>query len=146
MAHAPLITDAELLALGIASDALASVDASIRLAHINAATGRALSFVAKQHTLPLVSWGWDLRGAVAAIAAYTLLGRRGYNPAGGSDESIEKAYKEATAWLGRVAKGTIELVDVVDSTPAVHENAPLVATSGAPLWPDYAASLGDDCE
>lgn len=55
--------------------------------------------------LPLATWGLDLRGACARMAAWKLLqGLRGYDAAGAGN-SYKQAYDEALAWLRDVSKG-----------------------------------------
>ena len=135
-----LISDAELLAMGIASAALAAIPIATRNQARLSASGLALSLIKKRHGLPLVSWGDDLRRAVAHIAAYDLLSARGFSPQAGADTSIRDRYLAALQWLQDVSKGLAELVDCVDSTPDTDEAGPLVDTSiGGPLWPDYGA-------
>ncbi len=137
-----LITDAELLAMGIASDALASIALSVRDIARASASGLALSQVKKRHLLPLIQWGDDLKRAVVHIAAYDLLTTRGFNPQAGADVAIRDRYLAALSWLKSVAKGEAELTDVIDSSPTVHERGPLVSTSsGGPLWPNYGTPL-----
>lgn len=140
---AELITDGELLAMGIATTALASISSGTRDQARTAASDLALSYVRKRYALPLVSWGDDLRRAVAHIASYDLLCSRGFNPTAGADDSIKARYDAALAWLRDVSKGLAELVDVVDSTPALDEQGPLVSTStGGNLWGDYGSDEG----
>lgn len=140
---ATLITDAELLAMGIASTALASITSGTRDQARAAASDLALSYVAKRYKLPLVSWGNDLRRAVAHIAAYDLLCARGFNPAAGSDDSIKQRHDTAVSWLRDVSRGIAELVDCVDSTPTLEEQGPLTSTSdGGSQWGDYGSDTG----
>lgn len=55
--------------------------------------------------LPLTSWGLDLRGACARMAAWKLLqGLRGYDAAGAGN-SYKTAYDEAVRWLRDISKG-----------------------------------------
>lgn len=140
MATQELITDVELLALGIAVDALTGIPLATRDLARRSASGLALSRVKKRHGLPLVEWGDDLRRAVAHIAAYDLLSARGFNPNTGSDIAVRDRYLEALKWLTQVAKGEAELVDLVDTTPTVNERGPLVSTSDdGPLWGNYGS-------
>src|SRR5215468_9598381 len=48
---------------------------------------------------PLTAWGTDLRRLVCKIAAYTLMGVRGYNPEAGADVYIRMGYEDAIETL-----------------------------------------------
>lgn len=123
-----LITDAELLALGIASNSLASVSSPDRDLARSAASSMVLSYLQKRYALPLQSWSVDVKRATATIAAYDLLARRGYNPASGSDMMIQQRYDHAVTWLRDVARGIVEPESIVDSTPERVEAGPLIST------------------
>lgn len=140
-----LITDAELLSLGLPGDALSSVDVAVRDAHRLTASNEALSYFKKRYTLPLVSVGSDTLQAVAAIAAQSLMGFRGYDPASKSGEQIDARAERARAWLRDVSRGIVEPIDVVDSTPATDEEAPLVATEPVAGW-SWSTTTDDDCD
>jgi phage gp36-like protein len=138
MATQELITDAELLAMGIASNALSGIALATRDQSRRSASGVALSHLKKRYGLPLISWGDDIRRAVAHIAAYDLLVVRGFNPLAGSDVAVRDRYLEAVQWLRDVAKGLVEPIDIEDSTAAAEEHGPLVSTSeGGPRWGNY---------
>lgn len=126
-----LITDAELLALGIASISLASVSEGDRDQARASASSVVLSYLQKRYGLPLVSWSVDVKRAVATVAAFDLLARRGYNPTAGVDVMVQQRYDYAVQWLRDVARGIVEPESVVDSTPAEHEATPLIATGEA---------------
>lgn len=140
----PLLTDEQLLLLGVASDALANVPETARDAARSSASAIAASYVAKRYRLPLVSWDDDIRQAAAWIAQRLLLGRRGFNPSAGNDQAIRQGFDDAIAWLEKVALGEVEPVNIVDSTPSVHEASPLLSSSpdDGPLWPVYGSRRG----
>jgi phage gp36-like protein len=68
-------------------------------------------------TLPLTSWGDDLRVHVSWIAAFLLMSANGYNPEAGQNDLIESRYRMALEWLEKVSAGDITPGGVVDSTP-----------------------------
>lgn len=143
MAITPLISDAELLSLGIASNALGSIPSADRDVAREAASGFVLSYYQKRFCLPLVSWEFDTKLATAQIARWLLIARRGYDPSKGNDQAILDGYDKAVAWLDKVRTGAVEPVGIVDSTPEVHEAAPLVSTStDGPLWGVYGSRRG----
>ena len=141
-----LITDAELLALGLPSDALSSVDVGVRDQHRAAASDFALSHIKKRHKLPLVSWGSDIRRAVADVASLSIMQVRGFDPSSKSGEEIIRRATMAQDWLRDVAKGIVEPVDIVDSTPDTDEEAPLVASDDTAgwTWPTSSSDCEDD--
>jgi hypothetical protein len=73
-----------------------------------------------------------VRDAVAAIAVWTLLGRRGYSPAVGADKSIELRYRAALDWIEQAAGG-----DALLLTSEIDRRGPLVAGSGESDWHDW---------
>jgi phage gp36-like protein len=93
------------------------------------ASGVADSYLRKRYTLPLISHGEDLKAAVADIAAYRLLRRRGFRPGSDSNDIIGEAYGAAIEWLREIRDGKAE-IECVDSTPEVDEQGSL-ALSGA---------------
>jgi phage gp36-like protein len=141
MATVALIDDAELLSMGMASEALNGVDVAVRNQARESASALAYSHIRKRHTLPLQSWGDDVKRAVAHVAAYDLLVFRGFSPNAGGDANLRDRYLESLQWLRDLAKGLIE-ADIVDSTATDYEGEPLVDTAGddGPLWPEYGSS------
>lgn len=146
MAHPPLATVSDLVAWGHLPAALATLPTDVKEMHLLSASKRALTYVSKKYGLPLLAWGEDLKEAVCAIAAWTLLCVRGFNPTNAADLSVEKRHDDAWAWLRDIGRGNAELVDVVDSTPDRYEGGPLTAseTRHSWLWGSDANSAGDD--
>lgn len=127
---ADLITDAELLDLASTAGTLtADVTAGQRAAAISAASSVVLSKLRKRHTLPLVSWSDDVKGATADIAAYRLIKLRGFNPSNGRDIAAREAAKESMAWLQSIVDGSAEAEDIVDSSIIVEERGPLIESN-----------------
>lgn len=100
-------TTTDLVRLGIGAAALTGVSSTIQDAALEAASDTADGYMRGRYTLPLVSWGDDLRRAVCAIAAWDLLTTRGYDPARGSDDAVRLRYQDAIAWLDRVSQGRV---------------------------------------
>lgn len=135
MATQQLATLANLADLGLDPKAFpSSIDDATKTQHLVSASGKASSYLAKQYTFPLVSWGDDVREAVVAIAVYTLMSRRGFNPANPGDQAIVKRYDDAIRWLEGVAKGLVEPSDIVDATPTEDAGGPLVASDEPLGW------------
>lgn len=99
-------TAADLTRLAIPAEALEGITVEDQDAALSAASSVADGYLASRYTLPLTSWGDDLRRAVCLIAAYDLMTRRGYNPEGG-DEQLRLRYEDAIRWLERVADGKV---------------------------------------
>lgn len=134
----PLITDSELLSMGVASNALASIPSTVRDAARATASSFALSYLRKRFTLPLTSVSDDVKRAVAHCATYDLLSRKGFNPLLAGDAVIRDRYTDAVAWLRAVASGTVEPESITDSTPAVSEAGPLVSSEPG-VWRVYGS-------
>lgn len=71
-------------------------------------------FLARQFTLPLLTWGSDVSGTAAADAALTILTARGYNPNEGADVAIRERRDDAARWAELVARGAV-IPTVTDS-------------------------------
>lgn len=124
---AAYVTEVEFGDLCLAAEALNGVSSAIKLVHLEAASRVADGYLKKQFTLPLLTWEHDLRIAVSSIAAYTLLGRKGFRPGSGVDEMIVTRYTNAIDWLEAVAEGKVEPV-LTDSTSTLEECGPLAST------------------
>jgi phage gp36-like protein len=110
-----LITEGELRALALGEKA--GFEDSELEAVILAASSTAYSYIRSRYRLPLVTWGHDLRLAVAKIATYIAFSSRGFDPSNPADQVILKNYDDAIAWLKDVA-GNRAAADVVDTSPA----------------------------
>lgn len=129
-----LATIDDLAKFGPVPAAIQAFDVTTKEGHLAKASGLALSYVKKRYAPPLIEWGEDLRGAVVAIASWTLLCSRGANPNNAADVSAKERHDSAVLWLRDVARGLAELVDVVDSTTAPGVAAPMMASEGSLGW------------
>lgn len=142
-----LITDAELLGLGLPGDALSIVAPADRDLSRSAASAIVLGYYKKRFALPLLSWEHDTKRVCAHVAVYDLMVNRGFDPGSESGALIIKRYDDAVLWLRDVARGIVEPVDVVDSTPDLDEQGPLVSSDEPAGWglPTKSDDLDDDC-
>jgi len=115
-----------------------------------------LGYVAKRKTLPLLSWGDDLRACCCRMAAYDLIANQGYSPLGGNNVVWETRYLQRVQWLVNISRGLVELVDCVDSSvpSTVDVAGPLTASDPIVNWnyqtrgrnctfgPDQGSGLG----
>jgi phage gp36-like protein len=135
MATQQLLTLTEFGNLGVAASAFpTSITDTVKTAQIVAASGVVAGYVGKRFTFPLAQWGDDIRSAVAAIATFTLLKLRGFNPENPADQLVVKAYDDAIAWCRDVAKGLVEPSDIIDATPTEDDAAPLVLSDAIAGW------------
>jgi phage gp36-like protein len=119
-----LISDAELLALGLAQASMSDVAMPVRDQHRAAASGIVESKLARRYRLPLQAVSGDVKLAVAMIASYTLLAYRGYRPQPGTPDEVKERYDTAMAWLNDIVDGRAELRGEQEIM------APLVASDG----------------
>lgn len=136
MAYPQLATCQEFDDHVLPSTAFAGIATPIKDAALRWASVMALGFVKKRKVLPLISWSEDLRSAVCDLAAYKLMGRRGFAPSSGSNAEIRSSFDDARDWLLLVSTGKTELVDCVDSTttPTIDEAGPLAASDPIVNW------------
>lgn len=127
------LTLAQFYALGLRSQAVSSVSTGDLETAVEGASVFADSYLGARYTLPLTSWGDDLRRAVGCIAAYDALSVRGLSPSSsGADENVRDRYTDAVTWLKGVAAGSIS-PRVTDSTPTDEsDDGMTAAVSNAP--------------
>lgn len=96
---------ADLTRYGLPEHALADISISERIEQLLAASSIADGpLYAAGFTLPLLSWGDDLREAVASIAAANCLIQRGFSPEG-SDQTIVDRGERRRRWLDGIGDG-----------------------------------------
>lgn len=116
--------------VSLPSDALTDLEEGDVENAIEAASRTVDSYLRKRFSLPLVSWGNDVSQAVADLAQYNLLSRRGFRPNSGNDEIVVRRRDDAVKWLENVARGLVE-PDIVDSTPELDEEGSLAHSDNA---------------
>jgi hypothetical protein len=135
----PLITDEELLALGVAETALNKILEATRDIQREAASDYVRSKLAPRYsvfndnTLSSVKVSYDVKLAVAAVAAYHLLGRRGFNPSKGSEAQIKARYDVAEEWLEDMRTAKAELV----TGGTVNKGGVLVGGTNTGHWENW---------
>ena len=118
-------TTEDLSNLGVTSDSFEDIDDEKLQAALDSASTLADGYLASKFQLPLVSSGQDLAEAVCKIAAYNLLGSRGYNPELGGDVVLRARYDDAIRWLEGVSAGKI--------SPAITDSSGGPAQVGGPF-------------
>lgn len=121
-------TTAQLAQYSLGSLALGgSISTADQQAELDAASLEMDGYLAAQYSLPLTSWGTTLAVHVCNVAAYRLLGRRGYR-AGGVDQGFRERYEDAIKWATKIAQGTLSPPDIVDATPGIRDGGPATTT------------------
>lgn len=69
------------------------------------ASEEADSYLRGRYTLPLLSWGNDVRRYTAWIACYLLMTQIGFAPQAGSDRLIIERYYQAVGWPDKPGSG-----------------------------------------
>lgn len=111
------ITRADLESLALPPGALGLIsDPDLDLI-ISRASGDADAYLRSRYTLPLVSWGDDLRGWVADLAGLYVLRKIGTNPESADYERFKDAHDLAVKRLEQVAKRVLH--------PAISDSAKL---------------------
>lgn len=133
-----LATRADLTMLGLAPSAIDALDANVPGAvdrALAAASAVAEGHLATRYVLPLASWGDDLRQAVCALAASTLLTTLGLNPESTDALLVRGREKSALEWLRGVAAKKIH-PSVTEGGAPVH--GAVVVSSDERGWSDVA--------
>lgn len=126
-------TLADLTTFGLPEPALRGVSASTKSEALRAASKKADTKLGIVYDLPLLSWDYDLREAVAKIAAYDLLSFRGFNP-DGEDANVRTRHNDANELLRQVANLQAKLSNIVDSTPEVDDSGIAVVSRTPRRW------------
>src|SRR5687768_909498 len=125
---------AEIADLTVPAAALSSISTPDQNDFLLKASVFADSYLASRFELPLVTWGSDLKDAVAAIATFRLLMKRGFSPEAGDNKTYQDQYKDAVSWLKDVGSGKATPVDVVDSSAGgVNSTTPGFEGANAPV-------------
>lgn len=130
-AHQLYCLPSDIALYGIPSAALNGVPVEVLAEKCLAASDEAAGYLDGAYTLPLVSWGTDLREKVACMATLKLMRFRGYAPDSGKDDTIKDASDEALVWLNRIANGKLRPTTIVDTTPLIRETEVYVESE----WP-----------
>lgn len=116
--------------LVVPSKSLSKVITETRKLYLDLASEEAYRELDRVCTLPLVSWGRDIRHKVATIAAYEALSALGFDSADQGSSLLRRA-EAARAWF----KGlTGKPPGVVDSTPEIEDGGPSIVTSLRRGW------------
>lgn len=105
-----LIEDEHLRTLGQADDFLDQFTDDEKLANRQAASAEAFNRLGGSVTTPLLSWGDDIRAAVAKIAVYELLSTKGLAPAGAAvgDANVLLRAQQGREYLDGIYKRWVE--------------------------------------
>jgi phage gp36-like protein len=142
-AHTTYADLADLGRLGIPLSELHRIDDLTKIGALISATDLCDSYLRRAAsittiTLPLLSWGNELRRAASVIAAYDCAGIRGYQPNGVNDD-LRKRYEDVLAWLAAVADGKADAGGVpVNPVPSAitQEGRAHVSSRASRGWVD----------
>lgn len=112
------IVPSDIATYGVNGAALTGIPFAEQVAACVAVSAEADASFRARYNLPLVSWGNDVRAALARIAAYELLVLRGFNPELGADSNLAMRAEQARMWLRAVARQE-QHPDVEASPPQV---------------------------
>ncbi len=131
----PLAELSDLERMGLPSAWLATIQTVTQELALSAASDLALSYLARRYTLPIVSWGNDVRRAVCHIASWDLACRKGFDPESAHDVAIRLRYTDAIKWLEGVASGAVIPSPIEDSsTSTLDPSGPFLTSDCARGW------------
>jgi len=135
---------ADLKSMGISPRAISDMPPAQLNTGLDSASAVADGYLADKFTLPLLTWGLDLKMAVVKIAAWELMSDRGFNPEQDPrDNPVLIRYKQAIDWLEGVSEGRIQPSGVSDSTPSSAQDEEVVAVSASQRgWSDRGHPYG----
>jgi phage gp36-like protein len=102
--------------------------------HLTMASGVFDSYARGRYAVPLAgpTYPTEVIAAVCAIAAYTIMMARGFDPSSGADQNVRERYQDMLGrpgqkgWLQQLAGGMVNLDLASDATSGVHDGAPIV--------------------
>lgn len=122
------ITDDDLADMALPSAAMTGITSAQKLKAREAASSVADSYLRGNWGVPIANPSAALKDAVAAIAAWRLMVRRGFAPEA-PDSNLRTAYEDAIKWLERCQRREcIPFDETDDATPSVGEGQPLMAS------------------
>lgn len=125
----------DLARLGLNAEVLQVVSVAAQDSALAAASDVASGYLQGRYTLPLTSWGDDLRWAVCALAAWDLVAAQiGIDPGTDTHAVLEARVREARQWLRDVARGLVTPPGIVDSTPDAEGEGVYVVTNPKRGW------------
>jgi phage gp36-like protein len=111
--------------------------------HLAMASGVFDSYARGRYSVPLAGVGpfpTEVVAAVCAIAAYTIMMARGFDPSSGADQNIRERYQDMLGrpgqkgWLQQLAGGMVNLDIAVDATSGAHDGAPIIRGRYSARW------------
>jgi phage gp36-like protein len=127
-------TEQDFWRMGVRSEAVSSITATTLDEYLESATDKIAGYLGSKYTLPLASWGDDVRRCASIIAAWDAMSVGiGIGPTT-SDEVFEKRYLQEISWLKDIAKGIVTPSGIVDSTPTESEGGGYVFTRARRGW------------
>ncbi len=113
----------ELAVYGINAEALADLPSEELIAKIDWASDLIDGYLRGPYTLPLVSWGSEIRGCCAVLAAWEAIRVRGVRPdESGQKHPLEVAADKHIKWLLQISGGSVH-PEVTDSAPGAAVGA-----------------------
>ncbi len=134
MAQQEYASATDMTQLGIAAAAVSTLDAATQTAHRLKASARVATFLRKVHSLPFAVVPDEVTEYTVAIAQWTMLLRRGFNPESNVDATVRERYLDAIEDLERIASGAVELEPGADATAATEEGGPLCESETKHEW------------
>lgn len=124
-------TQADLEALDLPAAALEGVTSADIDQHLEAASSRVDTYLRGRYALPLgTPYPPEVISCTTALAAYSLLSRRGFDPQRGTDVNVRRRHEDAVAWLERLSAGAINIALGADATPSANDGGPIVSSRG----------------
>lgn len=124
-------TSADLSALDLPAAATEGMTAADIDLHLEAASARIDGYLRGRYLLPLSSpYPAEIVACTTALAAYSVLSRRGFDPHAGTDANVRVRYEDAISWLERIAQGKVNLAALSDASPSVQDGGPRVRSGG----------------
>lgn len=133
----------DLAALDLPPSATEGMTAADINLHLDAASARVDGYLRGRYLLPLSSpYPPEVVACTSALAAYSILSRRGFDPHAGTDANVRARYEDAIGWLERIAQGKVNLAAASDASPTLQDGGPRIRSGGPFATSGSASSCG----
>jgi phage gp36-like protein len=124
----------DLARFGVQASATKNVPDDTLDAALLSASGELDGYFRARYSLPLIEWDTSVRQMCCWIAAYHVMGTRGYSQDAGRDEQLRGNYEKSIAWAEGVERQRIHPKVTETPVAAPRYQFPQISTGASRGW------------